>query len=226
MLWGVCGLTLHCTLRLLLGRMAIPSFHSRTWTMLQAPPTCAVRVGVVVSLILPPLPGSPMATAGVTSIFWWPGAGAEDRGAINSLPRHNLLQHHVFLVLYQLFFFVLLTIHLKRKSSFTVWYKKKKNRVTWYFLLHCHPPTCAHLAGGKLWWWWWWCGAVDEPSWPHRHSHRWGRPRRGTRTMGPQVCDQVLWVEPPCSLWHSSRCVPVPYSGALRGKEYEETIKY
>ena len=131
-----------------------------------------------------------------------------------------------FLYYISCFFFVLLTINLKRKSSFTVWYKKKKNRVTWYLLLHCHPPTCAHLAGGKLWWWWWWCGAVDEPSWPHRHSHRWGRPRRGTRTMGPQVCDQVLWVEPPCSLWHSSRCVPVPYSGALRGKEYEETIKY
>lgn len=65
------------TLRLLLGRMAIPSFHSRTWTMLQGPPTCAVSVGGAASLPLPPLAGSPTATAGVTSIWWWPEAGAD-----------------------------------------------------------------------------------------------------------------------------------------------------
>lgn len=65
------------TLRLLLGRMAIPSFHSRTWTMLQGPPTCAVSVGGTTSLALPPLAGSPTATAGVTSIWWWPGVGAD-----------------------------------------------------------------------------------------------------------------------------------------------------
>lgn len=67
------------TLRLLLGRMAIPSFHSRTWTMLQGPPTCAVSVGGTTSLALPPLAGSPTATAGVTSIWWWPGVGADRR---------------------------------------------------------------------------------------------------------------------------------------------------
>lgn len=66
------------TLRLLLGRMAIPSFHSRTWTMLHGPPTCAVSVGGTASLALPPLAGSPTATAGVTSI-WWPGAGADQK---------------------------------------------------------------------------------------------------------------------------------------------------
>lgn len=102
------------TLRLLLGRMAIPSFHSSTWTMLQAPPTCAVRVGVAVSLALPPLPGSPTATAGVTSIFWWPGAGAEERGTlkfINFLPEFVTPSYFNF-IKSLVFFFVLLTINL------------------------------------------------------------------------------------------------------------------
>lgn len=84
------------TLRLLLGRMAIPSFHSRTWTMLQAPPTCAVRVGLAASLTLPPLPGSPTATAGVTSTFWWLGTGAAEE---NEFKCTNLLfgdTHHIF----------------------------------------------------------------------------------------------------------------------------------
>lgn len=108
----------HFTLRLLLGRMAIPSFHSRTWTMLQAPPTCAVRVGVAVSLALPPLPGSPTATAGVTSIFWWPEAGAEERGAlrfITFLPELTQREHKSLIIW---FFFVWLTMNLKRKANF------------------------------------------------------------------------------------------------------------
>ena len=66
------------TLRLLVGRMAIPSFHSSTWTMLQAPPTCAVRVGVVVLMVPSPLQGSATAAPAVTSTLWWPGSGAEE----------------------------------------------------------------------------------------------------------------------------------------------------
>lgn len=44
--------------------------------MLQAPATCAVNVGLTASVDLPALLGSVTAIVGVSSTFWWLGAGA------------------------------------------------------------------------------------------------------------------------------------------------------
>lgn len=74
-----------------------------------------------------------------------------------------------------------------------------------YIHLLRRPQTWAHLAGGKLWW----CGAAAEVSWAQHHSQWWRHPRCGTRRTGLKGWDLVLWVEPPCSLWHSLWC-PCP----------------
>lgn len=59
----------------------------------------------------------------------------------------------------------------------------------------------AHLAAGTPWL----CVAVASgPSWPRCcHYQRRGRPRSGAGRAGLRAGGPVLWVEPPCSLWHS-----------------------
>lgn len=89
-----------------------------------------------------------------------------------------------------------------------------------YIHLLRRPQTWAHLVGGKLWW----CGAAAEVSWEQHHSQRWGHPRWGTRRNGLKGWDLVLWVEPPCSLWHSLWC-PCPLLRSAGKQRVWETVQ-
>lgn len=76
------------TLRLLPGRIAIPSFHSRTWTILHVPPTWGDSAVVPRSAVVPAL---------VTSTAFWAAstfpAGWPENKVIFSVERSNLWDH-------------------------------------------------------------------------------------------------------------------------------------